>query len=269
MTGLRKRLFRGFGRHSPCEPYAELRDLPRYQRSVVELLGHPFVVPDGISFYNNYREIFVDEIYRFSSPDARPVIVDCGANIGTSILYFKSIYPDCSITALEADPGMFSILENNLAARGLEGITLINKALHHEGLPVSFHVEGADAGRIHPLGDACKESITVETIRLDDLIGERVDFLKIDVEGAETEVICASRKLGRASSLFVEYHSFADSPQILPRLLSALTDCGFRYFIQTQQCPARPLVQQDNHLGMDLQLNIFARRKNGADDPET
>jgi FkbM family methyltransferase len=195
--------------------------------------------------------------------------VDCGANIGTSILYFKSIYPDCSITAVEADPGIFSILQGNLAPRGLEGITLINRAISHERSPVAFHVEGADAGRIHPLEGARKKSITVESILLDDLIGDRVDFLKIDVEGAETEAICASEKLGRVPSLFVEYHSFVDSPQILARLLSALSDHGFRYYIQTQICSSHPLTEQINHLGMDLQLNVFARRETRADDPAT
>jgi hypothetical protein len=43
-------------------------------------------------------------------------------------------------------------------------------------------------------------------------------------------------------------------------LLAKLADSGFRYKVQTQYCPARPLVDDDCHLGMDLQLNIFAKR---------
>ncbi len=260
MKKFRENLRRIFRRRSSRHRYVELCDVPRYQRCVVDLLGQPFVVPDGVSFYYSYREIFGDEIYRFHASHPRPVVVDCGANIGTSVLYFKSIYPECSITAVEADPRIFSILQANLAPHRLQDVTLLNKALSHEKDSVSFHREGADAGRIHGLGEACKESMQVETVQLDDLIGEQVDFLKIDVEGAETDVICASEKLRRVSSMFVEYHSFADAPQSLPRLLSALSDQGFRYYIQTQYCPAQPLTDPTHHLGMDLQLNVFAKR---------
>ena len=62
----------------------------------------------------------------------------------------------------------------------------------------------------------------------------------------------------------VEYHSFADAPQRLHKVLDRLAEAGFRYYAQTQFCPARPLVEDSNHLGMDLQLNIFAKRSNSS-----
>jgi FkbM family methyltransferase len=248
----------------PSHRYRELLDLPRYQRSTVTLGEQPFVVPDGVSFYHNYQEIFVGEIYRFTSPRSRPTIIDCGANIGTSVVYFRSLYPDCRITAVEADPEIFAVLGSNLETQGVSDVTLLNRAVSHLDEPVRFHVEGADAGRIHPLSTSGR-SVTVETVKLDDLIegflDGPVDFLKIDVEGAETEAICSAKRLDRVDNLFVEYHSFRDAPQNLHRLLAALTDQGFRYYVQTQYCPARPLVEVEDHMGMDLQLNIFARRR--------
>jgi hypothetical protein len=39
-----------------------------------------------------------------------------------------------------------------------------------------------------------------------------------------------------------------------------LAEAGFRYYVQTQYCPRQPLVKATAHLGMDLQLNIFAKR---------
>ena len=226
---------------------------------MVELLGQPFVVPDGVSFSESYEEIFVQEIYRFEPTRPRPRIVDCGANIGTSVLYFKRVYPDARITAVEADPEIFRVLQQNLAPHRLSDVVLMNRALSDKAEPVTFHVEGADAGRIHPL-DQESDTIRVEGVVLDDLLDEAVDFLKVDVEGAETDAICAARHLDRAASMFVEYHSFVDAPQSLPRLLSALTDVGFRYAIRTQYCSRQPLLEREDHLGMDLQLNVFAFR---------
>ena len=105
-----------------------------------------------------------------------------------------------------------------------------------------------------------KDVLTLPTIVLDELLTQSVDFLKIDIEGAETDVLAASRRLDCVSQLMVEYHSFADAPQELPRLLNTLAQAGFRYYVQTQYCPRQPLVKATAHLGMDLQLNIFAKR---------
>src|SRR5688572_3562695 len=42
---------------------------------------------------HTYKELFEDEIYRFTAAHSSPLIIDCGANIGLSILYFKQLYP--------------------------------------------------------------------------------------------------------------------------------------------------------------------------------
>ncbi len=67
-------------------------------------------------------------------------------------------------------------------------------------------------------------------------------------------------RLDAARQLFIEYHSFADTEQSLHVLLQRLAESGFRYYLQTQFCPRRPLVENDRHLGMDLQINVFAKR---------
>jgi len=124
---------------------------------------------------------------------------------------------------------------------------------------IKFYCEGADAGRVHYLEDA-KGTVQVDAIKLDDLIENQIDLLKVDIEGAETEVICSSEKLNNISFLFIEYHSLKNTEQSLARLLNKLTSNGFRYYIQTQYCPPRPLIEEKLQCGMDLQLNIFAKR---------
>jgi FkbM family methyltransferase len=223
------------------------------------LLGDDFRVADPSSFYWNYREIFMDQIYMFNSSKSSPLIIDCGANYGTSIVYFKKIFPSARIIGVEADPDIFKILESNIKTRELEQVKLLNRAVSLETGLVKFYSEGADAGRLHYL-EGAQRTMDVEPIKLDDLIEDKVDFLKLDIEGAETDVLCSCEKLDKVLQLFVEYHSFKNSKQTLGDLLFKLSQHHFRYYIQTEFCSPRPLTQEKLQLGMDLQLNVFAKR---------
>jgi hypothetical protein len=65
-----------------------LKNAPRYTPISTSILGKPLNLVDGKSFYYSYREICEDEIYKFISNKPNPLIIDCGSNIGLSILYF-------------------------------------------------------------------------------------------------------------------------------------------------------------------------------------
>jgi FkbM family methyltransferase len=240
-------------------PYEYLLDVPRYNEVMIDLLGQEFKIADSLSFYWSFQEIFEKHIYKFESPKEFPIILDCGSNYGTSIVYFKSFYPNSKVMSVEPDPNIFRLMEWNIKRRGYKDVTLINKAISTSSKPISFYCEGADGGRIIPNED-CEEIIRVETISLDELISESVDFLKMDIEGAETEAICSSEMLNNVAQLFIEYHSFKNSNQTLGSILEKLSSRGFRYYIHTQFCSPRPLTEERLQLGMDLQLNIFAKR---------
>lgn len=237
------------------EPFEELWQIPRFTEHQVQVLGRDFVVADARSFFFSYREIFVEEIYRFNASGDTPRVIDCGSNYGASIVYTKHIYPHARITGVEADPAIFALLERNCAHLGVE---LLNKAVSNSHEQLKFYCEGSDAGRAAHAIDSPKAIVMVDSITLDDLIDGPVEFLKIDIEGSETRALEACAKLREVRNLFVEYHCFKEEPQTLDRLLAVLRENGFRYFIRHQFCSPAPLTQDAEQLGMDMQLNIFA-----------
>jgi len=240
-------------------PYEELWQVPRFTEHAVRLLDRPFRIADSRSFFFSYQEIFVEEIYRFETTSATPRIIDCGSNYGTSIVYFNNRYPGARITGIEADPAIYALLRSNTSH--LMDIDLLQAAVSHDSTPLRFYREGSDGGRAGQVIENAKQILEVPAVTLDKLIGDdRIDFLKIDIEGAEGAAIEACSKLDQVEQMFIEYHSFRSSAQRLGALLDRLAAHGFRYYIHEQFCSPRPLIEEALQLGMDLQLNIFAKR---------
>ena len=134
----------------------------RYKMGRISFEGFDFVVPDYLSFLWQYKEIFVDEYYRFLPENDSPVIYDCGSNVGTSCAFFKRVYPNSSIKAFEADPVISDVLKSNIDRNELKDIEVINKAVWINDDGVDLHLEGADSSSIFTEGDVQK----VESIRL-------------------------------------------------------------------------------------------------------
>ena len=240
--------------------HQRLLSIPRYSETTVEFGGRPFIIPDTVSCYYAYKEIFEKEIYKFNSTNATPRIVDCGSNIGLSVLYFKKLYPNATITAVEADARIFTYLCKNVESFQDNSLKLIQKAVSSTDGEIMFSHEGADAGREVMIEEENSDFTTVTSCQLDHLIQDQVDFLKMDIEGAEVDTLLASRLLCNVKNLFVEYHSFSEQKQRLPELLDKLTREGFRYYISTVYSPENAYLKQETQSGMDLQLNIFCVR---------
>ncbi len=240
----------------------QLESVPRYQPSVTTIFGPPFEIADSASFLSTFQQLFKEQIYRFDSTTAEPLILDCGANIGLSVLYFKRLYPKSRIIAFEADEAIFHILSRNVKNFGFEDVQLINRAVWSSLTQLDFTSDGADGGRLSVAGD--KTGHLVPTVRLRDYLDRRVDFLKLDIEGAETEVLrdCAEQ-LVNVGAVFVEYHSFDNQPQTLHVITEVLTRAGFRLHIQAPMSAPQPFVRCNPEMGMDMQLNIFAFRPGG------
>ena len=237
-----------------------IKKLPRYTPSETDLLGTPIQFLDK-SVSAIYEEIFVKEVYRFDTPNQTPYIIDCGANVGLSVIYFKQRFPQARILAFEADPNIFSILQQNIARFNFKDVKLSPEVVWNEETTIQFYLEGGSSGHVTP-DQATANTVTVQTISLRDYLQEKVDFLKIDIEGAEFDVLeSCSDCLDQVEKIFVEYHSTDGTPQQLGKLLQILTNAGFRYYIEhTGLSSAHPYQTIRKMLDMDLQLNIYGYR---------
>ena len=247
--------------------YSEIKKLvtqPRYQSGKSTLFETPFYYVDATTFYYGYVDIFLNEPYKFKSRRIDPLIIDCGANIGLGTIYLKKQYPNSKVIAFEPDPTIFKTLEKNIEINNLTGVTLINKAVWVDNDTIDFEVEGGFSGRINKY-EGHSNIIKVGTQRLKDLLMQNISFLKVDIEGAEFEVIKdCSENLHFVEYLFIEYHSHISETQKLGELLVILTKAGFRYHVKEAYTVKHPFVDKDVMLGMDLQLNIYAINNNAG-----
>jgi len=237
-----------------------LNNMPRYIKSSTNILGKNIDFVDACTFIGGYNEIFRDEIYKFTCTNETPKIIDCGANIGLSIIYFKKLFPLSEIIGIEADPNIFSVLKSNISSFSLQNIELINKAVWINNDEIQFSLEGGYSGRIALHSEENK--VKIHSVRLKDFLNSHIDFLKIDIEGAENDVIfdCAEN-LGNIDKLFLEYHSHIDDKQRLGDILNLLTQNNFKYQITNAFSSLHPFIEIETMVGMDLQVNIFAYKR--------
>lgn len=210
-----------------------------------------------------FVEIFLTRDYLFASGTARPFIVDCGANLGLSIVFFKRLYPECRILAFEPDPETFSLLKGNVEANGFEDITLVNKAVSSAEGVVEFYSDpqgpGAGMGSVVAKRGSA-QPIKVPSVRLSEYVDEPVDLLKIDVEGAESQVIRELVESGKSSfirQMAIEYHHHIDPGEDrLADFLGLLERGGFGYQVRGDvRTPMQPGRFQD--------LMIYVYKKKG------
>ncbi len=231
-------------------------DKKRYQSFSVNISGYKIKVPDALSFIWQYKEIFVDQSYKFNSKNSSPLIIDCGSNIGLSALYFLQQFPTAKVYCIEADATIAKILKDNLIVNNCKAEVVAKAAwIHNNG--VSFSSEGSDSGSI---GNG---NVNIPSIDMNEYLNQfsEIDFLKMDIEGAENTVIphCAEA-LKKVNTLFLEYHSSFSESQKLDELLSVLKNAGFHYYIKTENKRKSPFVNLHKERMYDLQLNIYAYR---------
>jgi FkbM family methyltransferase len=158
------------------------------------------------------HEILIKRCYRNDLPAVPKVIIDAGANIGLTSIFFANEYPNARIIAIEPEESNFEMLKKNTAP--YPNVEILNAALWGENRELDLFdpQEGHSAfqikseSRTGPVGTKKVRGVTLDRL-MQELGIEFVDLLKIDIEGAELEVFADPvRWIDRVGIIAIELH---------------------------------------------------------------
>ena len=246
--------------------YARLRFLGHSDSGLkkqTRVLGYAVNYLDKANLFLLFQDIFLKRIYEMLLDNERPTILDCGGNIGLSVLYFKSLYPDSKILVFEPHPAFFQTLKKNIENNNLSNVIAYQKAVSDETGSINFFLNDQDNPGSLNMGIIQREDnagcISVEADMLSSYMTEDIDLLKLDIEGAEEKVLIDLYRTGKLKSIrniACEFHHHIDQGvDRLSNTLKMLEEAGFGYQISGFcQRPPRNGAYQD--------IMIYAFNKN-------
>jgi len=206
-----------------------------------KFFGYDVRVFDYRSFAMVFLEIFMKNDYYIDLKKKYPVIIDCGGNIGMSVLFFKYHYPESKIHVFEPFPENYQILHSNIVRNGLTEVYGHKKAVGDSDGKVEFfysdpnnNTNSLGGSLVHTAGFG-DQKIMVDKIRLGDFFDEfeEIDLLKMDVEGAEWDTmidLCKTGKIKKVKNFVCEYHYDSDDmSKPVDEFLRLIRENGFTY----------------------------------------
>lgn len=177
----------------------------------------------------------------------RPVIVDVGANVGTTAMVFGTLYPHAVIHAVEPSRSALPFLEHN-AARAT-GVHVHRHGLFDRTMVARLYV-GKEATVTSSLGESgfnTAEYDEVPLVRATEFVEregiEEIALLKIDTEGAELPILRdLDHRLHHVGAIMLEYHSEHDRLEI-----DSLLRDRFTLFQGAAICPHRGTLTYAAH----------------------
>jgi FkbM family methyltransferase len=175
--------------------------------------------------WNAVQEVLIEKEYGFVAGlhfGNRPSVIDLGANIGMFSLSIFSMWPSARVYALEPSLATFQILDCNRAANPALDWHIYRMAAWQSDGEVSF--ENRPYSTSSRINDSGIEIERVPAVRLETLLNqhvrEKVDLLKIDIEGAEGVVLERSAAvLPEFEHVVVEIHPAAEPTINIPAIL--------------------------------------------------
>ncbi|MFN8644862.1 MAG: FkbM family methyltransferase [Candidatus Binatia bacterium] len=178
-------------------------------RSGVEIESAP-----GALLVPLYKEIVYRDDYRLRRDPLPPaaVVVDVGANIGMFSLHVAAAGGAARVYAFEPFPESFALLKRNAERNRLDAIVPIPLAIAGQAGSRELHMQGRHG--VHSLYGTSGDAVRIECLTLADAFARwdiaRCDFLKLDCEGAEYEILLGapSDVYARIQRVALEYHDW-------------------------------------------------------------
>ena len=193
-------------------------------------------------FYELKKEIFSENCYYLELEKEDPVIVDAGAHIGMATLYYKMLFPESRIIAFEPVPYNFNILEKNIHENQLENVELFQAVVAPKSgtlriqEPIGEGAWRSGAGIIPKgwKGIQDNQEIKVEAIGIQEILHDKIDIFKMDIEGMEYEVIRnAGPLLRNVKNWVIEVHPRKDHR--IEEIQKILLQNGFKIEVNKDQ----------------------------------
>lgn len=187
-----------------ARPVVDIRDDPQWP---------PVTLRFGTSDLHTFGQVFSDGEYEFETRRPPTTIIDAGANIGLAAVVFARRFPSATIVAVEPERQNFEQLQRNVSH--YPNVHPVHAAVWSEEGEIVLQDEGlGEWGFTTRAVSADGSGTTVATVPattvhalMDRFDLDTVDFLKIDIEGAEVEVLGTSDSwIDRVDSLAIELH---------------------------------------------------------------
>ncbi len=128
------------------------------------------------------------------------IAIDIGANGGMYTVPLAKMLGDSGqVVAIEPEPNNLLMLDKNVKLNNLNNVIIINKACFSKKSKMRFYLDEFGGSGTHSLIKKQSKEIKVQTDTLDNIIIylkiKKVDLIKIDVEGAEAEVLMGALKI--------------------------------------------------------------------------
>ena len=185
-------------------------------------------------YHDLKREIFGQDTYFFESSSPFPKILDVGAHIGLSALYFKKLYPGAEITCFEPIHSSFELLQQNIFENNLRDVSCWQLAISPSSGPLTLHIDPENTSWYSSAsirtgawnGQQATRKIEVKAATLDQITTQPIELLKLDVEGAEQAILESSQKvLPLIKQLLIEFHPGGN--QSLEKISTLLEKNGY------------------------------------------
>lgn len=234
-------------------------------------LSFKVAVPDYETFLAIFRQVFVRQAYYSRTKRENPIIIDCGGNMGMSVLYWKYIYPHARVTVFEPSREVIDALEHNVRENNLQDIALIQKAVSKENGSAVMYPRGAAACGNTLISSLAEEArpkdrapeYVVETTRLSEYLPAAVDIIKFDIEGSEDvvlEELLRAHVLTRVREIVLEYHHDPEmGDKRLERILSICQEAQFDVQIFLEDLAFAPQRYIERHGVYALSMRMIQK----------
>jgi FkbM family methyltransferase len=172
------------------------------------------------------REVWIDECYRLPFDLVPERLVDLGANIGLTSLWFAHRYGCNSIIAVEPSPENAELVRLNLHGNNIRAEVVEAAVGAKDGVAYFEAAIDSNMGRVATSGRQVP-MVSMDTVLEKLPVGVQVDILKMDIEGGEGPLLQGDLAwLARVRSLIAEFH-----PEVIdyPAAIRSIEGQGFRY----------------------------------------